>query len=89
TSYFGRIFFFFSPAPKTGWEKEKYRSIIKELIYRTISFLQRITVNWLLYKKKGLSELAALKGRQRNFSLSLLSEQHHTPPLMTIIIPET
>lgn len=35
--YWGRIFFFFSPAPKTGWEKEKYRSIVKELIYRTIS----------------------------------------------------
>ena len=35
-------YFFFSPAPKTGWEKEKYRSIVKELIYRTISF-EKIT----------------------------------------------
>ncbi|MHC4989128.1 MAG: hypothetical protein ACYTFX_11635, partial [Planctomycetota bacterium] len=37
-------FSFFRPHPKTGWEKEKYRSIVKELIYRTISFLL-ITVN--------------------------------------------
>ena len=34
-----KIFFFFSPSPKKGWEKEKYRSIVKELIYRTISFI--------------------------------------------------
>lgn len=33
-----RYFSFFRPHPKTGWEKEKYRSIVKELIYRTISF---------------------------------------------------
>ena len=33
-------FSFFRPHPKTGWEKEKYRSIVKELIYRTISFIQ-------------------------------------------------
>ena len=33
----GRYFSFFRPHPKTGWEKEKYRSIVKELIYRTIS----------------------------------------------------
>jgi len=32
-----RHFSFFCPHPKTGREKEKYRSIIKELIYRTIS----------------------------------------------------
>ena len=31
-------FSFFRPHPKTGWENEKYRSIVKELIYRTISF---------------------------------------------------
>ncbi|MHC5185141.1 MAG: hypothetical protein ACYSPI_12850 [Planctomycetota bacterium] len=30
-------FSFFRPHPKTGWENEKYRSIVKELIYRTIS----------------------------------------------------
>jgi hypothetical protein len=41
--YWGRIFFFFSPAPKTGWEKEKYRSIVKELIYRTISFFSNLS----------------------------------------------
>ncbi|MHC4881828.1 MAG: hypothetical protein ACYTEN_00745, partial [Planctomycetota bacterium] len=35
-------FSFFRPHPKTGWEKEKYRSIVKELIYRTISFLSTI-----------------------------------------------
>ena len=33
-----RYFSFFSPSPKRGWEKEKCRSIVKELIYRTISF---------------------------------------------------
>jgi len=32
-----RYFSFFRPHPKRG-EKEKYRSIVKELIYRTISF---------------------------------------------------
>jgi hypothetical protein len=32
-------FSFFRPHPKTGWENEKYRSIVKELIYRTISFI--------------------------------------------------
>ena len=31
-------FSFFRPHPKTGWKNEKYRSIVKELIYRTISF---------------------------------------------------
>jgi hypothetical protein len=30
-----RYFSFFRPHPKTGWEKEKYPSIVKELIYRT------------------------------------------------------
>ena len=35
-----RYFSFFCPHPKTGWEKEKYRSIVKELIYRTISLLK-------------------------------------------------
>jgi len=34
-----KIFFFFASSPKNGREKEKYRSILKELIYRTISFL--------------------------------------------------
>ena len=37
-----RYFSFFRPHPKTGWENEKYRSIAKELIYRTISFLKII-----------------------------------------------
>ena len=32
-----RCFSFFHPHPKMGWKKEKYRSIAKELIYRTIS----------------------------------------------------
>ena len=35
-------FSFFRPHPKTGRENEKYRSIVKELIYRTISFLRTI-----------------------------------------------
>jgi hypothetical protein len=34
----GRIFFLFRPHSETG-EKEKYHSIVKELIYRTISFI--------------------------------------------------
>ncbi|MHC4989233.1 MAG: hypothetical protein ACYTFX_12185, partial [Planctomycetota bacterium] len=38
-------FSFFRPHPKTGWEKEKYRSIVKELIYRTISFLNLATLS--------------------------------------------
>jgi hypothetical protein len=33
-----RCFSFFRPRPKWGGKKEKYRSIVKELIYRTISF---------------------------------------------------
>ncbi|MHC4856186.1 MAG: hypothetical protein ACYS72_07260 [Planctomycetota bacterium] len=40
-------FSFFRPHPKTGWEKEKYRSIVKELIYRTISFRLRSSSNLL------------------------------------------
>jgi hypothetical protein len=43
-------FSFFRPHPKTGWEKEKYRSIIKELIYRTISF----QVSIMTYTKQPL-----------------------------------
>ena len=39
-------FSFFRPHPKTGRENEKYRSIVKELIYRTISFTEpRINAN--------------------------------------------
>ena len=37
-------FSFFRPHPKTEWEKEKYRSIVKELIYRTISFLALLSL---------------------------------------------
>jgi len=40
-------FSFFRPHPKTGRENEKYRSIVKELIYRTISFLSYFAVRIL------------------------------------------
>ncbi|MHC4882709.1 MAG: hypothetical protein ACYTCV_08940, partial [Planctomycetota bacterium] len=69
-------FSFFRPHPKTGWEKEKYRSIVKELIYRTISFakdFRYLLIVCLCPQKSG--EL--LKAKRYNRWAGIPSDAHN------------